>query len=128
MARWRTMAALFVTTATLLSCSPARLTEESRPDDPLVFEAGSHCPLFAGACPAGCYLVGGLAIDLQKGCRLGPQKWGCSAIQSGPPAVICSITPEGVIWISLDGRLHPRGRYCTDAEWRASEGQYPACG
>jgi hypothetical protein len=127
MASWRTLATFSIVTTALLSCSPARITEESQPEIPSAFEAGSHCPLFVDSCPAGCYLVGGQAIDLQKGCRLGYLSWGCSAMQFGPPAVICSITPEGTLWISLDGRIHPRGRYCADAERRASQEPYPAC-
>jgi hypothetical protein len=44
----------------------------------------------------------------------------------GPPAVACSVTPDGTVWISLENRRHPAGRACSADEFRQLF-DVPAC-
>ena len=124
MSRSLTMAALMAA-GTLLSCSSARLTDDSRTEDAAGLEAGSGCPLLAASCPAGCYPIGGEPVDVKNACLLAPQKWGCSGVEVGPPYMECTVTPDGTIWVSRDARRHPRGRPCTFEETAAIT--HPTC-
>ena len=116
MPRPLTMAA-FVIGAATLACSAAPTADESLSRD--VSQLRAACPAIAATCPAGCFLVGAYTVDRQNACLQPFQAWGCSAVEVGPPALFCSVSPDGTIWISMENRSHPQGRSCTDEERKA---------
>ena len=116
-----TMATLLMAAGTLSCSSPASDPPLQTKPDPI-----ASCPALASSCPAGCVPVGARPLDREKACLLPLQAWGCAAEGLiGLPAIGCSVTPDGTIWVSVDYRLHPLGRPCTSEEYK--EIGYSAC-
>src|SRR5262245_14312838 len=115
MPRSTTLATLLMTAT--LGCSA------SAPDDPLVRDPdpiGKTCPALATSCPSGCAPAGAFPLDREKACLLPFQAWGCQpAGLIGPPAIGCSVAPDGAVWVAMAFHIHPQGRYCTAEEYRA---------
>jgi hypothetical protein len=118
---WLTKAGLLAAAALTLSCVAERT------DDPLLPKTlAAACPALASTCPAGCEPAGAHPRDVQNQCSLPFQAWGCEPEGFvGPPAIACTVTPDGTVWISNDNSHHPLGRRCNDEEWKA--GPFPAC-
>ena len=84
------------------------------------------CPELAASCPSGCYSAGARPVDEKNKCIGDWQMFGCTANPNpGPPAVYCSVSPNGQRWISIEARLYPGGRHCREDELEAFD--YPSC-
>lgn len=114
MPRRLTMAVLLISAAASITCSP---TAEGPLDPDADSKLRAACPAIAHSCPSGCALVGAHPVDRQNACLLPLQTWGCTPEGLiGLPAIGCSVTPDGTVWVSMDYRLHPLGRHCTTEE------------
>jgi hypothetical protein len=81
----------------------------------------ASCPAVASSCGAGCFPVKLHPVDPATNCLLPLQTVGCSPFDTiGPPGVVCSVTVDGTVWISLEARLHPAGRFCSSEEYPRS--------
>ena len=117
MRRSLTMASLLIAAATSFTWSP---TAEGPLDPDADSKLGAACPALARSCPSGCAPAGAHPLDRQSACLLPFQAWGCRPEGLiGPPAIGCSVTPDGTIWVSMDNSLHPLGRRCTTEEYGA---------
>ena len=118
-----TKAGLLAAAALTLSCAGAPASDE--PVLPKTNLAAA-CPALASRCPAGCEPAGAHPRDVQNQCSLPFQAWGCEPEGLiGPPAIACTVTPDGTIWISNDNSHHPLGRRCNHEEWKAAD--FTAC-
>ena len=109
----RVVAAPLLAVATLgcVGSNPSESSSNTR-------SRASVCPVLATACGAGCYPVRLEPVDVAGACLLPPQTVGCTSFGGvGSPAMGCSVTPDGTIWISRANAYHPAGRVCTKDEW-----------